>query len=106
MREVVSLARQLDKAAHIASRKGANRTLRKQLAEDMELPTDSDESDADSDGGREDEEARRRRVREEKQAATQRAALARLLGRLDRPTGLPVHEAVRRGWGGGEGPGE
>ena len=60
--------------------------LRRRLAQEMDLPSDSDDDDRD---GRDavDEVARRAAARKKQQAVAQRAELKRLLGRLDRPSG-------------------
>ena len=86
VRKAVSLAKQLDKAAHLECRANAGASLRRRLAQEMDLPSDSDDDDRD---GRDavDEVARRAAARKKQQAVAQRAELKRLLGRLDRPSG-------------------
>ena len=91
VREVVSIARQLDKASHAQSKRGRDAKKRKQLAEEMDLPTDSD--DEDPDGG--DESSRLQARRQQAQTEKLRANLKRLLGRIERPTGVPVHVVAK-----------
>ena len=93
VREALSIARQLDKAAHAEQRRSASALFRQKLAREMDLPSDLDEQDDDGD---DDEVARRRKrkVAQEKQRLA--AQLKRCLSRLERPQpGAPVHEVAR-----------
>jgi len=83
VREIVSLGRQLERAAHIESRKASNATWRKQLAKDMDLPSDSDEDD----GGEQDHVSRGQERKREAEKERLRAKLKMLIGKLERPTG-------------------
>ena len=87
VREVVSIARQLDKASHQQSKAGLDAKKRRQLAEEMDLPTDSDDEDPD----RGDEVSKQHARRQQAQTEKLRANLKRLLGRIERPSGVPVH---------------
>jgi len=98
VREVISIARQLDKAAHSESRQQRNAQYRKQLAEEMDLPSDSDD---DSDGDEGDMVARRLDSKRAQEKERLKAQLKRCLGRLDRPAaGSAVHEVARAAVGG------
>ena len=90
MREVVSIARQLDKAAHITAKKSHASQMRKKLAEEMGLPSDSDDDDKE-DGG---DVARRQERKRQQERERLHAKLKALLARLERPTGMRVHEAA------------
>ena len=102
VREVVSIARQLDKAAHAQSKASANASMRRQLAQEMDLPSNSDMSDDDESGaavvrGGGDVAAARAEQRRHEQEQRLRAQLKSLIGRLDRPTaGMPAHEVARK----------
>ena len=90
VREVVSIARQLDKAAHITAKKSHASQMRKKLAEEMGLPSDSDDDDKE-DGG---DVARRQERKRQQERERLHAKLKALLARLERPTGVRVHEAA------------
>lgn len=90
-REVISIARQLDKAAHLAQRKESSAQFRKKLAQEMDLPTDSDD-DAGSDDDLVDRH-RKFKVAQEKERL--KAQLKRCLGRLERPqAGAAPHKVA------------
>ena len=93
VRELVSIARQLDKAAHLATKHSHAAKARRELAKEMDLPTDSD--DDDEEDGRGDEAARREAKRKEQQTAKLKAQLKRGLARLERPKDVPVHVAAK-----------
>ena len=93
VKEVVSLASRLDKAAHLESSAKARASTQRKLAQEMDLPTDSD--DSDDEATREDEAARRAALRKRAEAAQMREKLKWLLGRIERPSGgVPVHEVA------------
>ena len=93
VREAVSIARQLDKAAHLESRHKAGVSWRKRLAQEMDL----DFSDEEDRGDADDDVAARRMAGKRKQQEEQlRASLKALLARLERPTSdVPLHEIAR-----------
>jgi len=95
VREVVSIARQLDKAAHAELRKSQNVQYRKRLAQEMDLPSDSDDASDDDDLV---DRRRKQQVAQEKERL--KAQLKRGLSRLDRPqAGVPTHvAAAKTGW--------
>jgi len=93
--EAVSLARQIDKAAHLAKRSRENDNWRRQLIEDMDLPEDSD-SDGDADSR---QESRRLDAREQQKVEQQKKELGRLLQRFGRPgKGAQPHTALSASW--------
>ena len=92
-REILSIAKQLDKAAHRISKKSHETKSRRQLREEMDLPTDSDD-DEDIDRG--DEVAKRRERLEQEQTERLKAQLKRCLGRLERPGDARIHLVARQ----------
>lgn len=78
--EVISLAKQIDRASHQESRKKKDEAERKRIAQELDLPSESDEA--------EDAEStlitdQRRKSREEATIKQQRQKLARLLQQLE-----------------------
>ena len=93
IREALSLARQLDRTAHAASKQTHAKNERAKLREEMGLPSDSEDDDDGEDGG--DEVAKRHARRQKEQTERSKAQLKRLLARMDRPEGgTAVHVAA------------
>merc|ERR1712228_54927 len=86
-KEIVSLARQIDKAVHRKERKHANKQWQRRLVEEMDLPVDS-EDEVDDDVA---SASRRQDERERAKVEKQKLELQELLRRYDRPDKLPSH---------------
>ena len=73
IREALSLARQLDRTAHAASKQTHAKNERAKLREEMGLPSDSEDDDDGEDGG--DEVAKRHARRQKEQTERSKAQL-------------------------------
>jgi hypothetical protein len=92
VREALSIARQLDQAAHQEARRASTKNFRQKLQKEMDLPSDSD----DDEGGDDDEVERRRKLAVRQEKLRLSAQLKRVLSRLERPQpGVPMHEVAR-----------
>ena len=92
VREVVSIARQLDKAAHVQAKRAQEETTRKRLAVEMGMDFDTDEEE-----GNDGDVARRQELMRKNETERLKAKLKHLLGRIERPTGMPVHKVAKSG---------
>ena len=76
MQAAVALAKAVDKASHLLSRRKSNKSDARQLAREMDLPTDSESE--------EDEAAVRQTERERAKLTKTRAQLSEALKKLPR----------------------